>query len=339
MTLEALESASTAEERFLRASEKFWHPVVRSVDLPPGTMRSVTVLSKSIVVWRDADGVLAAVDGVCAHRGAALADGRLTSSGCIRCPYHGWEYGSDGRCTHVPQAPGAPIPKRARVRSYGCAEAADLIWLWLGDEDPVSFPIVPESSRDGWTWFVAPSFTWKANALREIENYCDMAHFSILHEGTFGDTSRPEVGPYKVSVSDDGKELEWEFDYGMVDRRTDPWSIVPTHWLYRIRAPFGCCIELRDPSTNSLRRVFVNFAVPTSLDRTQIFYGTMFREDSSATEVDDSFAFSMAIFEEDRAVVERQRPVMLSVDSSVDLTATFDRYSVAYRRVLAQLGF
>src|SRR5437762_2501108 len=122
MRAESPELVPTVEERFLRASEKFWHPVIRSEDLPAGTIRAVTLLSRPLVLWRDADGAVAALDSVCAHRGADLSDGRLTSSGSLRCSYHGWEYGSDGRCTFVPQAPSARIPTRACVRSYPCTE-------------------------------------------------------------------------------------------------------------------------------------------------------------------------------------------------------------------------
>ena len=191
----------------------------------------------------------------------------------------------------------------------------------------------------GWFWVVWPSFTWKANAIREIENFCDMAHFSILHRQTFGDTTRTEVDPYHVDTSADGVTLRWEFEYAMVDRRQDPAVTIPTHWVYRIRAPFTCSIELSDPPTRELRRIFVNFAVPTSAARTEIFYAAMFRDGSPESEIDATFTNSMAIFEEDRRVVEHQSPGLLSLETTADLQASFDRYSVAYRRALARLSF
>jgi vanillate O-demethylase monooxygenase subunit len=336
--IDIAEQVVSEEERFVRASERFWHPVIRSVDLPPGRVASTTLLGRRLAVWRALDGSVAASDGVCAHRGAHLGDGEVTASGCLRCPYHGWEYAADGRCTLIPQTPRAPIPPRARVDGHRCVEVADLVWVWLSDEEPTSRPEVPESTIAGWDLVLAPPFTWEANALLEVENYCDMAHFSILHARTFGDTDHPEVAPYSVETSPDASLLEWRFDYTMVDRRSEPWTETPTSWIYRIRPPFTCSIELRDPDTHELRRVFVNFAVPTDLHQTKIFYGAMFRHGTSDEDIEASFANSMAIFEEDRTIVERQHPRLLNLDRG-DFHAPFDRYSVAYRRALTTLSF
>ena len=39
----------------------------------------------------------------CAHMGADLTHG-CVRDGRIVCPLHGWEYGADGRCEHIPVA-------------------------------------------------------------------------------------------------------------------------------------------------------------------------------------------------------------------------------------------
>ena len=38
-----------------------------------------------------------------AGRLAALSDGHISGQGDIVCPYHGWEFNGEGRCTHNPQ--------------------------------------------------------------------------------------------------------------------------------------------------------------------------------------------------------------------------------------------
>ena len=57
----------------------------------------------SVVVVRDEGGGLRAFHNVCRHRGSLLCleeSGRLP--GRIRCPYHGWTYGLDGRLLGAP---------------------------------------------------------------------------------------------------------------------------------------------------------------------------------------------------------------------------------------------
>jgi phenylpropionate dioxygenase-like ring-hydroxylating dioxygenase large terminal subunit len=45
-----------------------------------------------------------------------------------------------------------------------------------------------------------------------------------------------------------------------------------------------------------------------------------------------------AIFEEDRAIVEAQRPELLPLDLQAELHLRSDRVAIAYRRWLRQLG-
>ena len=57
----------------------------------------------SVIVLRDADGAVRAFHNHCRHRGSRLcegAEGTLGSS--IRCPYHAWNYGLDGRLRSAP---------------------------------------------------------------------------------------------------------------------------------------------------------------------------------------------------------------------------------------------
>ena len=59
---------------------------------------------ESIIVTRDAEGVLRAFHNVCRHRGTRMcteAAGAFPGSR-IRCPYHGWTYGLDGALLGAP---------------------------------------------------------------------------------------------------------------------------------------------------------------------------------------------------------------------------------------------
>ena len=50
------------------------------------------------------------------------------------------------------------------------------------------------------------------------------------------------------------------------------------------------------------------------------------------------FDFNLRIFEEDRAIVEIQKPENLPLDPRIEVNIAADRSSVAYRRGLRSLG-
>src|SRR5437868_11968190 len=63
----------------------------------PGDFFTVEVDGDPIVVVRDDEGVVHAMNNVCRHRGSLIC---VESSGHTRrlvCPYHQWTYGLDGR--------------------------------------------------------------------------------------------------------------------------------------------------------------------------------------------------------------------------------------------------
>ena len=62
-------------------------PVLPLADVPPGTVREVSVGGRSIVLCHDTDG-LYAVENKCSHADMPLACGRMRH-GWIMCPTHG----------------------------------------------------------------------------------------------------------------------------------------------------------------------------------------------------------------------------------------------------------
>ena len=85
---------------------------------------------------------------LCIHRGTALSLGWLKDD-CIVCPYHAWQYDTDGTCVRIPQKQDAHIPPKARVDSYRCQERFGLIWVAL-DEPMYPLPEIPELESDEW---------------------------------------------------------------------------------------------------------------------------------------------------------------------------------------------
>jgi phenylpropionate dioxygenase-like ring-hydroxylating dioxygenase large terminal subunit len=71
-----------------------WQPVAYAHALTDAPLR-VRLLGEDLVLWRDSTGVAHALRDLCIHRGTALSLGRVIGDR-LMCPYHGWQYGSDG---------------------------------------------------------------------------------------------------------------------------------------------------------------------------------------------------------------------------------------------------
>jgi len=72
----------------------------------PGDYVSMTIAGEPIAVVRGADGKLRAFSNVCRHRAARVLDGAGNCGKAMRCPYHGWTYGLDGRLLAIPEKTG-----------------------------------------------------------------------------------------------------------------------------------------------------------------------------------------------------------------------------------------
>ena len=72
----------------------------------PGDYVSMTIAGEPIAVVRGGDGELRAFSNVCRHRAARVLDGAGNCGKAMRCPYHGWTYGLDGRLLAIPEKTG-----------------------------------------------------------------------------------------------------------------------------------------------------------------------------------------------------------------------------------------
>jgi len=169
----------------------FWYPIVRSEDLSPDTPEKVKVLGVNLVAFRDADGNAAVLSDTCVHRGGSLGGAWSAGTaprivdGCVVCPYHGWEFGADGKCQNIPSIGyGTKTPPRAKVDAYPVQEKYGIVFAFLGDlpeEERPPLLEVEEYGQEG----------WRANSIltididyyyeRSVENGIDPAHNEFVH--------------------------------------------------------------------------------------------------------------------------------------------------------------
>jgi len=160
----------------------FWYAAEQSENVTDQPV-AVRMLGQNFVLFRDTQGRAHCLSNVCSHRGGALSDGKVQGD-CVECPYHGWQYNSDGHCTRIPSLGlDGKIPKRARVDSYPTTERYGLIFAFLGDlPEAERLPIMEckEWDQEGWrpTTIV---FDWDFDYKRSLENALDPSHNEFVH--------------------------------------------------------------------------------------------------------------------------------------------------------------
>jgi phenylpropionate dioxygenase-like ring-hydroxylating dioxygenase large terminal subunit len=311
---------------------RLWHVVARSTDVREDGLVAARLLGEDLVLWRS-NGEIQAWRDRCIHRGVKLSLGRL-HDGCVVCPYHGWRYGADGRCVHIPAHADQEPPTRARAVVYRAVERYGFVWVALvePEADPAPFP---EWDDSDFRKVHAGPYRFRADAFRAVENFLDVTHLAILHAGILG---RPEdaahLADYDVEIDADGVRsgaIKVSQPFG--DQRG-----VPVESIYRYRCPRPLSpYFLKDTGDGRRFSTFMT-ATPVDADDTLLWLclAINFGRDLPEEEIVNR---QNLIFGQDKAIVESQCPRALPMSLHEELHVRSDKLTVAYRRWLGQLGF
>jgi glycine betaine catabolism A len=187
----------TIEEE--RIFSKSWLCVGRADSLrTAGQALSVEVAGESVLIVRDRSGSLHGFFNVCRHRGTQLCPaGPAEFRSTIRCPYHGWTYGLDGRLLAAPNLREMPGFLKARhgLRPVGLTTWAGYLWVCLDDEaGPLAAQIEPQLRQR----FGSPEvldryrledlglakrivYDVRANWKALVENFTECYHCRVIH--------------------------------------------------------------------------------------------------------------------------------------------------------------
>lgn len=179
-----------------------WYPVSFLQDLPTERAYSFSLYDEPFVLFKNQDGQLVCLTDRCPHRAARLSDGQIID-GKIECLYHGWQFGSDGQCLHIPQLPAdAKIPVNACVQSFTVVERQGIIWVWPGEPEAANEDLIPTLADLDKSGFVHTDFMLDLpyDQTYLVENVIDPAHVSISHHGTRGGGNRKNAQPLDIEV-------------------------------------------------------------------------------------------------------------------------------------------
>jgi len=244
------------------------------------------------------------------------------------CAYHGWGYAPDGACVRIPSLPpGRSVPPKARVESFHADERFGLVWVAL-EKPREPIPEWPEAERADYRT-IWTQYRWKANAARAIENVMDFAHFPWVHPGVLGDRTKP-VYP-EIEVKTKGNLITYVLD----DEAT---NAIRT---YTVSLPLTLhmLVERRTPGAGQENVTSLFFVARPIAERETHFYFGLARN-FGLDQPDQVWADrNTAVTEQDRIIVEAQRPELLPLDLSEELHLRgTDAAAVEYRRALKRLG-
>jgi 3-ketosteroid 9alpha-monooxygenase subunit A len=159
-----------------------------------GAPQAVRFFGQELVLYRgQASGQVVLLDAYCPHMGTHLArnstsfvvrNGQQIEGDTIRCPFHRWRFGSDGRCVEIPYA-AAPIPAAARIRSWRVVERMGAVFAWHdpeGGEPDWQIPTLDEWNDSAWVhWTFDDLGVLKCHPQEVVDNIVDAAHQLPVH--------------------------------------------------------------------------------------------------------------------------------------------------------------
>ncbi|XHR99233.1 (2Fe-2S)-binding protein [Sphingomonas sp. DBB INV C78] len=160
-----------------------WFVVATPESIPASEAVALPFFGRTLVAFRGADGDVAILDSVCPHMGASLAIGGVVEEGEVRCPFHHWRFGPDGRCSHIPYS--KLIPPQAKVHSYPVREQNGLVLLWFDPEHGApdyEIPDLDDYYDQQWVPWAIVRRDIRTVPLEIVDNIADSAHLGPVHQ-------------------------------------------------------------------------------------------------------------------------------------------------------------
>lgn len=177
-----------------------WAGLAVAADVPePGDAVPLSFLDIPLLLLRDRQGQVRVFQNICRHRGMILVEEPRRIEGAIRCPYHSWCYGTDGRLVSTPHVggPGRNTHEGIDRSELGLIEVRshiwrDVVWINLSGDAP-AFEEAMGDVIARWAEFDQPLYhggddskfdlTVRANWKLAVENYCESYHLPWVHPG------------------------------------------------------------------------------------------------------------------------------------------------------------
>jgi phenylpropionate dioxygenase-like ring-hydroxylating dioxygenase large terminal subunit len=323
-----------------------WYVAATAAQVSDQRPRGVTMLGVDFVLFRDSEGAAVCMAGVCGHRGGALADGKLHGS-CIACPYHGWEYASDGRCVRIPAFENpTQVPKRARLDVYPCQEKYGWIWVFLGDLPADQRQPIPDlfpEYDDHENWRLVPyGLEADVNWVRMEENSLDTIHTSFVHK-RFGGRVDPQSSKAPIEMTEWGARVSRTKNAPDATQKTEAMAKLVgndrTHTQVSLEFSIvGVCHRIHPVFRPGMAQVQFTARTPIDAYRTRLF-GWQARNFMMEPDQDAARAAAiMEALEEDLAIVTKVKPPLTPQRLPDEFLTEADGMEATFRKHMQRLS-
>ena len=260
-----------------------WYPILPTSMLKANGPEPIKLLGRDLVLWKDGAGEWRCTDGICPHRLAPLAHGRVTPDGQLMCRFHGWTFNGDGSCVKVPMAEGDAKAEStligascSKLKSYPTKTVKGLVFVWpnsdSAEEASKTDPFVADELADSpnWSVFDAPA-SWRV----WLEQSWDPSHAPFLHQYALPNFA-PELAfamePFEVEdLGDDGLSAShggyMQSNKGMkAFRRFAPPCANSTQYLYPDGRTIGFNFYFVPTEQGKVRQITTSYFVPAPTD-------------------------------------------------------------------------
>lgn len=304
-----------------------WYVAAWDLEVPADGMLPRTLLDEPVLLYRDTQGRVVALEDRCCHRAAPLSLGRKEGD-CVRCMYHGMKFDSSGACVEIPGQD--TIPARACVRSYPVVERDRLVWIWMGEPARANADDITD-----FFWHASPQWRMKpgylhyqANYQLIVDNLLDFSHLAFVHPTTLGTQSAAALKP-TIARDTQGNGMltisRWYLDDEMpnlhkrvakFEGKVDRWQVY--QWsppaLLRMdagSAPTGTGAPegTRVPEALQFRHTSIQTPETATTSHYWFCQARNFELDNAAM-TEQIFADVVVAFEEDRHIIEGQQKIL-----------------------------
>lgn len=166
-----------------------WFQVAWSDEIGAGDVHRMHYFGQDLIGWRTESGELSVMHAYCEHLGAHLGFGGRVTGEVIQCPFHGWQWNTEGRNVCIPYE---KRPNRGRrIPSFPVVERNASIYIWHdvhGREPFFDAPDVFASFDDGSSvddYYPQQRLFEPGHEMHPqyvLENGVDVEHFRYVHE-------------------------------------------------------------------------------------------------------------------------------------------------------------
>ncbi|MET0332969.1 MAG: aromatic ring-hydroxylating dioxygenase subunit alpha [Rhizobacter sp.] len=316
--------------------ESLWHPVAASTLLTADAPLPVRLLSRDLVLWRDANGTAHAMADRCPHRGTKLSLGRVlhaAGGSRIECAYHGWQFDAAGACRAIPALPDFTPPATHAACTHELRERHGLLWLRLSASDS-ELPAFDAEFEPQLRKLLCGPYEVAASAPRIVENFLDLAHFGFVHDGLLGDRAHTTLATYRIETTPRGfiahDCVAWQPQSNRLS--TEGSTVV---YRYELTGPYSAQLTKLPEAQAGYQDVIGLFVCPIDPEHSRVWFRLAITDTTSSDA--QLRAFQDTIFFQDQPVLESQQPKRLPL-SGGEVHCAADRSSAAYRRVLSERG-